>query len=48
VIFTSFDRNRYSHLVKLVPVVGGMIGGTMDAVTTNLIGNVARAVFIQA
>lgn len=33
-------------LGKTVPLVGGMIGGTIDLVTTNLVGNMARNMFL--
>lgn len=32
---------------KAIPLIGGAIGGTFDAVTTNIIGKVAKKVFIQ-
>lgn len=31
----------------MVPLAGGVIGGTVDAVSTNTIGNVARRIFIE-
>ena len=31
----------------MVPIAGGLIGGTVDAVSTNIIGNVARKIFIE-
>lgn len=31
----------------MVPLAGGIIGGTVDAVATNTIGNVAYKLFIQ-
>lgn len=34
------------NLGKAVPLVGGVIGGSFDTVMTNLIGNIARDVFI--
>ena len=35
------------NLGKMVPFVGGVIGGSFDAMTTNYIGNTARKVFIE-
>lgn len=35
------------NLGKAVPVVGGLIGGGFDAVTTNLIGKAARDIFLK-
>jgi len=34
------------NLGKAVPFVGGIIGGTVDSVATNTIGNIARDTFI--
>lgn len=34
------------NLGKAVPLVGGVVGGSFDTVMTNLIGNIARDVFI--
>jgi len=31
-----------------MPIVGGIIGGTVDLVTTNVIGNFARDTFVVA
>ncbi|WP_230494848.1 hypothetical protein [Pseudoneobacillus rhizosphaerae] len=31
----------------MVPLVGGIVGGTVDAVSTNIIGNVALKLFID-
>jgi hypothetical protein len=36
------------NLGKTVPLVGGVIGGTIDTFTTNLIGNTARKIFLAA
>lgn len=33
------------NLTKMVPLLGGFIRGTFDAVTTNAIGNQARDLF---
>jgi uncharacterized tellurite resistance protein B-like protein len=33
-------------LSKVIPLIGGLIGGTFDILTTNTIGNTARNVFI--
>jgi uncharacterized protein (DUF697 family) len=45
-LLTKAGEKGVINLMKFVPVVGGVIGGTVDAVTTNLIGNVARSVFL--
>lgn len=33
--------------VKLIPLVGGLIGGVFDSITTDIIGNMARDIFIS-
>lgn len=35
------------NLTEIVPVLGGIISGTFDAVTTNTIGNTARNLFYK-
>lgn len=35
------------NLGKAIPLMGGLIGGTFDVAMTNIIGNVARDVFIE-
>ena len=34
------------NIGKAVPLIGGLIGGTIDTVTTNIIGNMARNIFL--
>lgn len=46
-LLTKFGEKGVINLVKIVPVLGGVIGGTVDAVATNLIGNVARNTFMS-
>lgn len=46
-LLTKFGEKGVINLGKAVPLVGGVIGGTFDAYTTNAIGNIARKVFIQ-
>lgn len=31
----------------MIPIVGGIIEGTFDSVSTNIVGNVARKTFIE-
>ncbi len=35
------------NLAKAVPVVGGLVGGSIDVAATNLVGNMARKTFIN-
>lgn len=44
-LFTKAGTTGLINLGKAVPLVGGIIGGTFDAVTTNMVGNVARDAF---
>lgn len=45
-LFTKFGEKGVVNLGKAVPIVGGIIGGTVDSVATNTIGNIARDIFI--
>ncbi|MBW6492478.1 MAG: EcsC family protein [Lentimicrobium sp.] len=45
-LFSKTGGKSLVNLGKAVPLVGGVIGGSFDTVMTNLIGNIARDVFI--
>ena len=45
-LLTKFGEKGVVNLGKAVPLVGGIIGGAIDTVTTNTIGNIARNTFI--
>ena len=47
-LFTKFGQTGAVNLGKFVPLAGGLVGGGFDAFTTNVIGNAARAVFIES
>ena len=47
-LLTKFGEKGVINLGKLVPLAGGVIGGTFDGFTTNIIGNVARNIFIES
>jgi hypothetical protein len=47
-LLTKFGQTGIVNLGKAIPFLGGLIGGTFDAVTTNQIGEAARQLFIQA
>lgn len=47
-LLTKFGEKGVVNLGKAVPILGGIIGGTVDAVATNVIGNIARDTFIPA
>ena len=46
-LLTKFGETGLINLGKSLPLVGGVVGGTFDSVTTNTIGNVARNTFIS-
>lgn len=45
-LLTKFGEKGAINLGKAVPLIGGIIGGTFDSVTTNIIGNTARKTFV--
>lgn len=45
-LLTKFGSTGVVNLGKAIPLVGGIVGGTVDGVATNTIGNVARDLFI--
>ncbi len=45
-LLTKFGEKGAVNLGKVVPVAGGIVGFAVDAVTTKLIGKVAKNVFI--
>ena len=45
-LLTKFGETGVINLGKAVPIIAGLIGGTMDSMATNTIGNVARDIFI--
>ena len=45
-LFTKFGEKGAINLGKAVPFVGAVIGATVDSVSTNTIGNVARDTFV--
>lgn len=46
-LLTKFGEKGVVNLAKVVPVVGGVVGATFDAVSTNIVGNAARKIFIE-
>lgn len=47
-LLTKFGEKGVINLGKAIPLLGGVIGGSFDAYTTNAIGNVARDTFTSA
>lgn len=46
-LLTKFGKTGIINLGKMVPLAGGVIGATVDGVTTNTIGKVAFKLFIK-
>lgn len=46
-LLTKFGQTGVVNLGKMIPAVGGFIGGTFDATTTKAIGSAAYKVFIK-
>lgn len=45
-LLTKFGEKGAVNLGKAIPLVGGIVGGAFDSVTTNIVGNVARSTFL--
>ncbi|MFA8300259.1 MAG: EcsC family protein [Hyphomicrobiales bacterium] len=46
-LLATFGEKGMINLGKAVPLVGGIIGGTFDSISTNVIGNIAKKTFIS-
>lgn len=44
-LVTKFGEKGVINLGKCVPIVGGVIGGTVDVVGTHTIGKISKRVF---
>ena len=44
---TKFGEKGIINLGKMVPITGGVVGGTFDASSTYAIGKIARTIFIN-
>ena len=47
-LITKTGTSGLINLSKVVPFVGGVVGGVFDATMTNTIGNIARDIFITS
>ena len=47
-LIAKAGRSGVINLGKVVPIVGGVIGATIDAISTNMVGNMARDTFLSA
>ena len=45
-LMTKFVEKGAINLGKAIPLVGGVVGATIDSIATNIIGNIARDTFI--
>lgn len=45
-LLTKFGEKGAINLGKSIPILGGIVGGLFDSISTNTIGNVARDTFI--
>ena len=45
-LITKFGEKGIINLGKMVPIAGGVVGGTFDAASTYVIGKIARTTFI--
>ena len=45
-LVTKFGEKGIVNLGKAVPLVGGVIGGTVDTIGTTVIGKTAKYVFV--
>ena len=46
-LLTKFGQKGFINLGKAVPLIGGIIGGAFDVVSTNTVGNTARNLFMN-
>lgn len=46
-LMTKFGQKGVINMGKMVPLVGGVIGGTYDATTTKMIANAAKDIFVE-
>jgi len=45
-LVTKFGEKGVINLGKAIPLLGGLIGGTVDTISTNIVGNTARDLFV--
>jgi len=46
-LVTKFGEKGFINLGKSIPLIGGVIGGTADAIYSNIVGNAAIRMFID-
>ena len=45
-LVTKFGEKGVINLGKAIPILGGLIGGTIDAASTHSIGKISKKVFV--
>ena len=45
-LVTKFGEKGFINLGKGIPLIGGVIGGTLDLLSTDVIGNISRDTFV--
>lgn len=45
-LITKFGTKGVVNLGKVIPLIGGLVGGGIDSVSTNTIGNISKKVFL--
>jgi hypothetical protein len=46
-LLTKFGTKGAINLGRAIPIAGGIVGGSVDLLATNIIGNIARNIFIR-
>lgn len=46
-LLTKFGTKGVINLSKMIPLIGGVTGAVFDGVSTNIVGNTARKMFVQ-
>lgn len=46
-LLTKFGQTGAVNLGKAIPIIGAIVGGTVDGVSTRVIGNIAKKVFLN-
>lgn len=46
-LLTKFGEKGVINLGKAIPIIGGLIGGSVDLYATNTVGNIARDAFLK-
>ena len=47
-LLSQLGQRSSINLVKFIPLAGGIVGGLFDSVSTHIVGNIARDIFIPS